>query len=169
MLVVPMRYDEVVGVITLSKLGLGGFDADDLRLLTILADQAATALETARLLARSQALAGELRRLLDMSGELSESLDPRQVANLMAGHLAPRWASTSARSATGTGRAAASKSLGYHPASTRGLEPYFDVAGYPETRPRARARRRPSSSTPTTRPPTPPRSGCCAATATGCW
>ncbi len=77
-----------VGVITLSKLGLDGFDADDLRLLTILADHAATALETARLLTRSQDLARELRRLLDMSGELSESLDPRQVANLMAGHLA---------------------------------------------------------------------------------
>ena len=89
MLVVPMRYDGVtVGVITLSKLGLDGFDADDLRLLTILADHAATALETARLLTRSQELARELRRLLDMSGELSESLDPRQVANLMAGHLA---------------------------------------------------------------------------------
>ena len=34
MLVVPMRYDQaIVGVITLSKLGLGQFDADDLRLL----------------------------------------------------------------------------------------------------------------------------------------
>ena len=58
MLVVPMRYDGVtVGVITLSKLGLDGFDADDLRLLTILADQAATAVESARLLTRTQDLA----------------------------------------------------------------------------------------------------------------
>ena len=85
MLVVPMRYDEAtVGVITLSKLGLDGFDADDLRLLTILSDHGATAIETARLLTRSQDLARELRRLLDMSGELSESLDPRQVAYLIA-------------------------------------------------------------------------------------
>ena len=46
MLVVPMRYDgATIGVITLSKLGLDGFDHDDLRLLTILADQAATAVE----------------------------------------------------------------------------------------------------------------------------
>ncbi|MGH2473675.1 MAG: GAF domain-containing protein, partial [Candidatus Limnocylindrales bacterium] len=44
MLVVPMRYDDsTVGVITLSKIGLDGFDGDDLRLLTILADHAATA------------------------------------------------------------------------------------------------------------------------------
>jgi diguanylate cyclase (GGDEF)-like protein len=89
MLVVPMAYDGVViGVITLSKLGLRQFDDDDQRLLLILADQAATALESARLLARSQALAGELRRLLDMSSQLSGSLDPRQVANLTASHLA---------------------------------------------------------------------------------
>ena len=89
MLCVPMRFDErVVGVITLSKLGLDQFDEDDLRLLRILADQAATAVETVRLLARTQALAGELRRLLDMSGELGQSLDPRAVADLIARHLA---------------------------------------------------------------------------------
>src|SRR5690242_6131137 len=69
MLVVPMRYDDaVVGVITLSKLGLNQFDGHDLRLLSILADQAATALESARNLARSNALAGELRLLLDEIG-----------------------------------------------------------------------------------------------------
>ncbi len=45
MLVVPMQSttDELIGVITLSKLGLRQFDDEDLRLLTILADQAATA------------------------------------------------------------------------------------------------------------------------------
>ena len=75
-------------MITLSKLGLNQFDEEDERLLLILADQAATALESARLLARSQGLAGELRRLLDMSGQLSASLDSRQVANIIARHLA---------------------------------------------------------------------------------
>ena len=91
MLVVPMRYDDVVvGVITLSKLGLNQFDRHDLRLLSILADLAATALESARNLARSGALAGELRLLLDVSGELAASLDTRQVANVLARHLATR-------------------------------------------------------------------------------
>ena len=80
--------ETTIGVITLSKLGLNGFGPDDLRLLTILADQAATAVESARLLTRTQDLAVEMRRLLDMSTDLSTSLDPRQVADLIAGHMA---------------------------------------------------------------------------------
>ena len=135
MLVVPMRYDRtVVGVITLSKLGLGQFGAEDQQLLSILADQAATALESARLLARSQDLAGELRRLLDMSSQLSGSLDPRQVANLIARHVA---------AALGFEECAISYwdrphervvSLGYYPESAiETMDPFFDVSGYPET------------------------------------
>ena len=89
MLVVPMRYDErVVGVITLSKLGINQFGEDDLRLLMILADQAATALESARLVTRSHELTMELRRLLDMGAELAKSLDPLTVADLIARHVA---------------------------------------------------------------------------------
>ena len=135
MLVVPMRYDGItVGVITLSKLGLDGFDADDLRLLAILADHAATSLETARLLTRSQELARELRRLLDMSGELSESLDPRQVANLMAGHLARAMAVDECAISYWDRPSGRLESLGYYPpVRLDDLEPYFDVAGYPET------------------------------------
>ncbi|HLY15503.1 MAG TPA: diguanylate cyclase [Candidatus Limnocylindrales bacterium] len=136
MLVVPMRYDErVIGVITLSKLGLHQFDEDNLRLLSILADQAATAVESARLLTHSQRLAQELRGLLDMSSALSESLDPREVADLIARHLASAmgvercgisyWERTTDRLLT----------WGYWPAAElEGVEPYFDLADYPETR-----------------------------------
>jgi diguanylate cyclase (GGDEF)-like protein len=136
MLVVPMRYDDVVvGVITLSKLGLDQFDTHDLRLLSILADQAATALESARNLVRSQALAGELRLLLDVSSELAASLDPRQVANVLAGHLATvmavdqcaisRWEPENQRVVT----------LGRVPAiSPDQLERFFDIGAYPRTR-----------------------------------
>jgi diguanylate cyclase (GGDEF)-like protein len=135
MLVVPMLYDgATVGVITLSKLGLDGFDTDDLRLLAILADHAATAVETARLLTRSQELAGELRRLLDMSGELSESLDPRQVANLMAGHLARAMGVDECAISYWDKVSGRVESLGYYPPlKLEDLEPYFDVAGFPET------------------------------------
>lgn len=136
MLVVPMRYDErVIGVITLSKLGLNQFDEDNLRLLSILADQAATAVESARLLTHSQRLAQELRGLLDMSSALSESLDPRQVADLIARHLA---------SVMGVERCGISYwergtdrllTWGYWPAAElEGVEPYFDLDDYPDTR-----------------------------------
>ena len=136
MLVVPMSYDGVViGVITLSKLGLGQFDEDDQRMLLILADQAATAIELARLLTRSQSLARELRRLLDMSSQLSASLDSRQVANLIARHLAMAmevdecaisyWDRPGQRVAT----------LGYYPeARDDELTPFYDISDYPQTR-----------------------------------
>jgi diguanylate cyclase (GGDEF)-like protein len=136
MLVVPMRYDDaVVGVITLSKLGLDQFDLHDMRLLSILADQAATALESARNLVRSQALAGELRLLLDVSSQLAASLDPHQVANVLAGHLAKvmavdecwisRWDRDEQRVA----------SLGHFPiVPHEALEPFFDISAYPPTR-----------------------------------
>lgn len=88
MLVVPMRHDSlVVGVITLSKLGLHQFDDDDLQMVTILADQAATALESARLLTRTASMAEELRRLLELSQELAQTLDPKQVGAVVARHV----------------------------------------------------------------------------------
>ena len=160
MLVVPMRYDQaIVGVITLSKLGLGQFDDDDLRLLAILADQAATAVESARLLARTQDLAGELRRLLDMSAELSESLDPRQVANLMAGHLAKAMGVDECAISywdRATGRV---DSLGLLPDSPRSRRwSRTTTSRTSRRRSASSSARRPSSSTPTTPTPTRPRS-----------
>ena len=135
MLVVPMAYDGVViGVITLSKLGLRQFDDDDQRLLLILADQAATALESARLLARSQALAGELRRLLDMSGQLSGSLDPRQVANLMARHLVSAMAVDECIISYWDRPNQLVVTFGFAPETrVEKPQPTFDISGYPQT------------------------------------
>jgi diguanylate cyclase (GGDEF)-like protein len=135
MLVVPMRYDEVtVGVIALSRLGLDGFTGDDLRVLTIVADRAATAIGSARLLARTQDLAGELRRLLDMSAELSGSLDPHQVADLMADHLARAMGVDECIISYWDRPGGRVESLGYFPPSRlKEIEPSYDVAGYPET------------------------------------
>jgi len=136
MLVVPLRYDETtIGVITLSKLGLNGFGPEDLRLLTILADQAATAVESARLLTRTQDLAQELRRLLDMSADLSASLDPRQVADLIASHMARAMGVDECAISYWDRTADRIESLGYYPPQPDGeVEPFFDVAGYPMTR-----------------------------------
>jgi diguanylate cyclase (GGDEF)-like protein len=135
MLVVPMRYDALtIGVITLSKLGLDGFDSDDLRLLTILADRAATAVGSARLLTRTQDLAGELRRLLDMSAELSGSLDPHQVAELMAGHLVRAMGVDECIISYWDRAAGRVESLGFYPTHRlTEIEPFFEVSSYPET------------------------------------
>jgi diguanylate cyclase (GGDEF)-like protein len=135
MLVVPMRYDGLtIGVITLSKLGLDGFGSDDLRLLTILADRAATAVGSARLLTRTQDLAGELRRLLDMSAELSGSLDPRQVAELMAGHLVRAMGVDECIISYWDRAAGRVESLGFYPTHRlTEIEPFFEVSRYPET------------------------------------
>ncbi len=89
MLVVPLRHDgSVLGVVTLSKLGLHQFDDDDLQMLMVLADQAATALESARLLTTTNSMATELRRLLEMGQELAQTLDPLEVGSVIARHMA---------------------------------------------------------------------------------
>jgi diguanylate cyclase (GGDEF)-like protein len=136
MLVVPMRYDDaVVGVITLSKLGLDQFDGHDLRLLSILADQAATALESARNLARSEALAGELRLLLDVSSQLAGSLDSRQVANILARHLASVMAVDECAISFWDRPNERVASIGYYPpVPIEELQPFFAIDEYPNTK-----------------------------------
>ncbi|ACZ41363.1 diguanylate cyclase/phosphodiesterase with PAS/PAC and GAF sensor(s) [Thermobaculum terrenum ATCC BAA-798] len=63
MLAVPIKYDDrVVGVITLSKVGLNQFDNEDLQLLVILADQAAIAIENAKLVEKLSLEAEALRK-----------------------------------------------------------------------------------------------------------
>jgi diguanylate cyclase (GGDEF)-like protein len=136
MLVVPMRYDDaVVGVITLSKLGLDQFDGHDLRLLSILADQAATALESARNLARSDALAGELRLLLEVSSELAGSLDSHQVANILARHLASVMAVEECAISFWDRANDRVASIGYYPPIPLDeLKPFFSIGDYPQTK-----------------------------------
>ena len=136
MLVVPMKYDEqVIGAITLSKLGLNQFDDEDLRLLTILADQAATALESARLLARTEALAGELRRLLDMGSELANSLEPRTVADLIARYMAESIGVDQCAISYWDRPSGSVLTWGYHPSERPAqVASEYVLAGYPETR-----------------------------------
>jgi diguanylate cyclase (GGDEF)-like protein len=136
LLVVPMRYDErVVGVITLSKLGLAGFTDGDARLLTILADQAATAIETARLLERANGLAVELGRIVEMSRELTASLDPRAVANLIARHIAHALEIGECAISLWDRYADRIVTMGYFPPSQpEDLAPFYPLADFPETR-----------------------------------
>jgi diguanylate cyclase (GGDEF)-like protein len=136
MLVVPMRHDdEVVGVITLSKLGLYQFDEDDLQVLSILADQAVTALESARLLGRTESLAAELRRLLEMSQELTQTLDPRQVGTLLARHLSAALDVDACAISSWDVGGDRIVSLGEYPENPlTTIRPFYLLSEYPETR-----------------------------------
>ncbi|MFI5261021.1 MAG: diguanylate cyclase [Candidatus Limnocylindrales bacterium] len=88
MVVVPMKYDdETIGVVTLSKLGLRQFDLRDLQLMQILANAAATAIQSARALAETRQAAARMRSLLRMSSELTLTLEPMTVADTLARHL----------------------------------------------------------------------------------
>ncbi len=89
MVVVPMKYDdEAIGVVTLSKLGLRQFDLRDLQLMQILANAAATAIQSARALAETRQAAVRMQSLLGMSSELTLTLEPMTVADILARHLA---------------------------------------------------------------------------------
>ncbi|MGZ6344090.1 MAG: diguanylate cyclase [Candidatus Limnocylindrales bacterium] len=88
MVVVPMKYDdETIGVVTLSKLKLRQFDLRDLQLMQILANAAATAIQSARALEETRRAATRMQSLLGMSGELTQSLEPSTVADILARHL----------------------------------------------------------------------------------
>jgi diguanylate cyclase (GGDEF)-like protein len=136
MLVVPMRYDDrVIGVIALSKLGLRQFDIGHLRLLSILADHAATAVESARGLARAQGLADELRTIAWMSSALSESLDPREVADLIARHMGLAFGVEECAISFWDRPGDRLLTWGYWPPELMAdQEPFFALAAYPAAR-----------------------------------
>ncbi len=136
MLAVPMLHDEqVIGVITLSKLGLHQFDRDTLRLLTILADQAASAFVETDLMNEANRLAAELRQLLDMSSALSRSLDPHQVADLIAEHLAVAVGADEAQISDWDRTNDRLRTLGCYPVASRsGMDDYYALGEYPVTR-----------------------------------
>jgi diguanylate cyclase (GGDEF)-like protein/excisionase family DNA binding protein len=87
MILAPMRFDDrIIGVIVLSKLGLGQFIRDDLRYLEIYASMAAQAManaDTTQLLrAQSELLARQLaaqRELMRATESILSTLDPRAV------------------------------------------------------------------------------------------
>ncbi|MCU0483507.1 MAG: diguanylate cyclase, partial [Chloroflexi bacterium] len=136
MVVVPMRYDErVIGVVTLSKLGLDQFDGGHLRLVSILADHAATAVESARALARARSVTGELEQLVEMSRALAGSLDPRRVADLIAAHMGAALGADLAVISYWDRENDRLLTWGYWP-STSGDDrgPYYPLDRYPATR-----------------------------------
>ncbi|MBI4772363.1 MAG: GAF domain-containing protein, partial [Chloroflexi bacterium] len=73
-LVVPLRTDgQVIGVINIESPRLGAFDAEDLRLLSTLAGQLATAIERARLFDETRRRTEELEALASVSATLRQA------------------------------------------------------------------------------------------------
>jgi diguanylate cyclase (GGDEF)-like protein len=105
MIAVPLKYGaRVIGVVVISKLGIGQFDEDDVRLLEVLAGHASVALENARLYEAQRNEAENAKEsleianaLLDFSRELAaaEGLDEvlARLVDLAARTLAAERAS----------------------------------------------------------------------------
>ena len=88
MLIVPLHYESRVnGVICLVADGRRRFDDDDLRLMQILSDQAAVAIENARLLHGRDELVRELAGLLEISGAAGAAEDEVSLAALLAARV----------------------------------------------------------------------------------
>jgi len=116
-------------------LGLHQFDLADVRILSILADQAATAVESARAIGASAALAEDLRRIADMSSALSRSLDPRQVADLIAQHVGHAFEADECGISFWDRPGDRLLTQGYWPPQLmEAIQPVFDLEGFPETR-----------------------------------
>jgi diguanylate cyclase (GGDEF)-like protein len=96
LLAVPLRYGpRVTGVIVISKLGLDQFDADDLRLLEVMAGHASVALENARLYEAQRREAESAKALLALSRDLAEAAGTVAVAERVAAGAANILASPS--------------------------------------------------------------------------
>ena len=79
---VPLRYGaRVIGVVAISKLGVGQFDEDDVRLLEVLAGHASVALENARLYEAQRREADHLKALLEYTGAISEAETPDAIGS----------------------------------------------------------------------------------------
>jgi diguanylate cyclase (GGDEF)-like protein len=88
MLVVPLHFENRVrGAICLLARGPNQFDDDDLRLLQILSDQAAVAIENARLLAGRDQLVHELAALLEVSEAAGRATDEVELARILGDRM----------------------------------------------------------------------------------
>ena len=79
---VPLTFGvRVVGVLALSKLGVGQFDADDVRLLEVLAGHASVALENARMYEEQRRDAERARSLLEFADRAAKAESFHEIGN----------------------------------------------------------------------------------------
>jgi diguanylate cyclase (GGDEF)-like protein len=107
LLAVPLVFGaRVTGVIVISKLGRDQFDADDVRVLEVLASHASVALENARLYESQRREAESATALLAFSRDVSTAERPEEVAErvvsgtarILGGPSASLWLQEEARS-----------------------------------------------------------------------
>ncbi len=80
LIAVPLCYGtRVIGVIVMSKLGVGQFDREDVRLLEVLSGHASVALENARLYEAQRREADHLKSLLEFTGAISQAATPDEI------------------------------------------------------------------------------------------
>ena len=100
LLAVPLTFgSRVIGVIVISQLGLDQFDADDLRVLEVLAGHASVALENARLYEAQRREAESATALLAFARGLAGATQPAEMAErvvagtrrILAGGLTSLW------------------------------------------------------------------------------
>ena len=85
LLAVPLQYgSRNLGVLVISKLGLDQFDADDLRLLEVLAGHASVAFVNAKLYETQRREAESAKALLELSQELASSTQLDEVVERIA-------------------------------------------------------------------------------------
>jgi PAS domain S-box-containing protein len=85
MIAAPINFEgRVIGVITLSRLGLNQFTVDELRLLDVFANEAAIEFENARLYQETQKKSRELLASFHRVGDaLATGLDPNQTLQII--------------------------------------------------------------------------------------
>ena len=85
MIAAPVNFEgRVIGVITLSRLGLNQFTVDELRLLDVFANEAAIEFENARLYQETQKKSRELLASFHRVGDaLATGLDPNQTLQII--------------------------------------------------------------------------------------
>jgi diguanylate cyclase (GGDEF)-like protein len=118
LLAVPLKFGaRVTGVVVVSKLGLDQFDADDLRLLEVLAGHASVALENARLYEAQRREAESAKALLALSRDLAEASGSVDVAERVAAGAASILASPNTSVWLQSAEDGALERLAGHPAS----------------------------------------------------
>ncbi|WP_322512593.1 GAF domain-containing protein, partial [Chloroflexus sp.] len=84
-LVVPIIYgDQVLGVVNIQSYTQHAFDENDLRFVTTVTNQAAVALNNARLFSETRQNASEMSTLFEVSQNLSGTLEPDTILMLIA-------------------------------------------------------------------------------------